>query len=568
MRSLRVEWLVLPLAILPVAVAGLLCLLARSSYRAQVAPFLADGRVEVRARLDELPDGGADLRQRFRAEFESTAAPPGLRDIPVEIAGHAGIVRLAEGPLSSERWSCGDESLMGLSAAALADSQVRLEIESGRPPVEFDGASTTDRLFAEALRSPTLATLRETPLPAATKAYVIRRQLRTEPNDPAWQQAEALMDLLAAVESAGTIDTLLRRVGIHEIDGGALLAFGVGRPFVVVPSERDVHRQSLQIDLPGAADVRLFWFGDRGADADLESVAWAGHLDQPLAGSWAALLPSGDAWWKGTQVRRWFALGAALILVLLAAPVMLFVSLRRRARLDEARARFLNEIAHDLRTPLTSLRLYAEMLTGTDVAPDARERYADVIAREAARLTSLLANLLDLSRLEDGKRTYDVQDLNIADAIESASADFLALYPARADDLHVTGANDVVARGDPTAFARCLGNLLDNAGKFTESGVAIEIAWSVTADRHVCVTVADEGPGIAASELQTVFTRYTRGVRAQADGIPGTGLGLSLVQELMDGVGGSVAVTPDGEKPTGAVFTLRLPAASRGDARA
>ena len=568
MRRLRVEWLVLPLALLPVVVAGMLCMLARSSCRAQIAPFLADGRAEVEARLNELPDGGADLRQRFRDEFESADVPPGWRDIPVEIAGHEGIVRLAEGALSSERWLCGDKTLTGLSAAALADAQVRLEIESGRAPVEFDGASATDRLFAEALSAPTLATLRETPLPAATKAYIIRRRMRSTPNDPIWQQAEELMDVLAAVESSGQIETLIRRVGRHCFGGGAFLSFGVGKPFLVVRSAQDTHQPSLQVELPDTPDVQLFWFGDGGADADLKSVAWTGHLDQPLAGAWAVLLPDDGAWWKGTQFRRWFALGAALILVLAAAPVMLFVSLRRRARLDEARARFLNEIAHDLRTPLTSLRLYAEMLTGADVAPDARERYADVIAREAARLTSLLANLLDLSRLEDGKRAYDVQDLNIANAIESATADFLALYPGRAGDLRVAGANDVFARGDPTAFARCLGNLLDNAGKFTESGVAIEIAWHVTADKHVCVTVADEGPGIAASELQTVFTRYARGVRAQADGIPGTGLGLSLVKELMEGVGGSVAVIPDGEKPTGAVFTLRLPAAPRGGARA
>jgi signal transduction histidine kinase len=228
--------------------------------------------------------------------------------------------------------------------------------------------------------------------------------------------------------------------------------------------------------------------------------------------------------------------------------------MRRQRRLDAERARFLNEVAHDLRTPLTSLRLYADMLASDRGDAESRGRYAAVIAREAARLTELLANLLDLSRLEHGKRTFDVETLPVQEAVDAAVRDFRALHPLRADDVVVDGDASVTLRGDRSAVARCLANLLDNAGKFTAPGDAIRCAWTQNGT-FVHVVVADQGPGVAAEERERIFERYRRGASATDDGVPGTGLGLSLVRELAAGMGGRVTL---GHAPRGAVFELTL----------
>jgi two-component system phosphate regulon sensor histidine kinase PhoR len=232
------------------------------------------------------------------------------------------------------------------------------------------------------------------------------------------------------------------------------------------------------------------------------------------------------------------------------------VSLRRRRRLDETRARFINELAHDLRTPLTSLRLYAEMLAAGKTPEEERPRYVETMARESGRLSALLANLLDLSRLERGSRDFARERIGLEEAVGRALADFAALHPARADDVRVSGPDDATVTADSTALARVLGNLLDNAGKFTEEGTTIRISWRAPADGEVELALADQGPGIPAEERGRLFRRYERGERAKADGVPGTGLGLALVRELVEGMGGRVRLAPS---ESGSRFEVTLP---------
>jgi len=123
----------------------------------------------------------------------------------------------------------------------------------------------------------------------------------------------------------------------------------------------------------------------------------------------------------------------------------------------------------------------------------------------------------------------------------------------------VAGPDDVRVTADRTALARCLGNLLDNAGKFTAAGTQVTLSWEEKGGR-VRILVADEGPGIPARERKRVFHRYARGRKAADDGVPGTGLGLSLVRTLCRGMGGDVRLVDPGE---GAVFELDLPGGSR-----
>jgi signal transduction histidine kinase len=215
----------------------------------------------------------------------------------------------------------------------------------------------------------------------------------------------------------------------------------------------------------------------------------------------------------------------------------LAIALRRRRRLDEARARFINELAHDLRTPVTSLRLHAEMLSEGRVPAGEEARYLGVLGRETARLSSLLANLLDLSRVERGRRAFETQTLDVTEALAAAVGDFAVVHPKRAGDVTIDAADGLAVAADRTALARCLANLLDNAGKFTAPGTAIRVSAAKDAGR-VRIVVADDGPGVAAADRARVFELYQRGSSAAASGAPGTGLGLALVRELVQGMRG------------------------------
>jgi two-component system sensor histidine kinase KdpD len=284
-----------------------------------------------------------------------------------------------------------------------------------------------------------------------------------------------------------------------------------------------------------------------------QAVVWSGELEAPLAGRWRWVSKYGDAWWNTPRVRRWAGPVLLFLAAFLVLPIALLVSMRRRRRQEEARVRFLNELAHDLRTPLTSLRLHAELLARGTKDPAKRARYEATVTREAARLSGLLANVLDLSRLERGKRSLETVTLSVASAVGQAVSEFVATHPDRKDDVQLEGPDDTQVVADPSALGRVLANLLDNAGKFTEPGTAIALRWD-DAGARTRIVIADEGPGIPVGEEQRVFDRYVRG---QSSGqVPGTGLGLSLVRELVQEMDGTVVLLPSSK---GAVFEIRLP---------
>ena len=117
--------MILPLALLPLSAAVALCLVARSAYRAEVAPFLADGAAEATAWVAALDDYGAALRQSFTAQFAGTSPPPGYVDVPIDLAGRLGLVRVQKGRQSLDPWRFGDALPGGVSAMALADALMR-----------------------------------------------------------------------------------------------------------------------------------------------------------------------------------------------------------------------------------------------------------------------------------------------------------------------------------------------------------------------------------------------------------------------------------------------------------
>jgi signal transduction histidine kinase len=545
------EWLLVPVFALPALAAAALVLWARHDYFARIEPYRRDGEGAAVRWIAREPGRVGWIA----SEFAKSLPAPKETDDGWESFCHpagGGFVRVEGAKAPHAGWELGGGYASGLRPKALADANVRLAIETGAAPGAQPGIDAGTAAFVALIASPDEAKLRGAPLRASTKLYLLRRRFDGKPA----AEAEALATLADFESMAEAPGASLAR-GAHPAGGAVVLRGDTG--FLVFPSRLAPKLPAYVVAEDDAGDVRLAW--SPVATADAADVAWRGRLKVPLAGEWTLVLPHGDRWWESGSFTRW-ALPAALgCIAFLFVPAALTISLRRRRRLDEARARFINELAHDLRTPVTSLRLHAEMLSEGRVPKGEEARYLGVLGREAARLSSLLANLLDLSRLERGKREFEVQSLDVGEILGVAVEDFALIHPKRADDVTLDVAAGLSVSADRTALARCLANLLDNAGKFTAPGTAIRVSAERADGARVRIVVADDGPGIAAADRARVFKLYERGGAAAASGAPGTGVGLAVVRELVQGMGGRVTLHAS---PRGAAFEITLPEASHG----
>ena len=242
---------------------------------------------------------------------------------------------------------------------------------------------------------------------------------------------------------------------------------------------------------------------------------------------------------------------------------------RMAEQLDDARGQeraFLLSVSHDLRTPLTSIRGYAEAMTdGTADDAETRRRAAAVIAAESRRLERLVADLLQLARLDAREFSLHRRSFDAVSAIRDA----LDAFRPQAEELGITLQLDapdspraITADTDPERLGQIVANLVENALKYATTAIAVVVRPDgATAD--LVLEVRDDGPGIAPTELDAVFERlYT--ARGTPGRTVGTGLGLAIVRELAAAMGGTVRATSE---PTGgATFTVRLPVRAPGPA--
>jgi two-component system, OmpR family, sensor kinase len=219
----------------------------------------------------------------------------------------------------------------------------------------------------------------------------------------------------------------------------------------------------------------------------------------------------------------------------------------KRAR--EAERAFLLSISHELKTPLTAIRGYAEALEEGVLTA---ERAGEVIRTEAERLERLIADLLHLARLERDRFDIYPATVDLAEiARESASR-----HAARARELgvrlSVAPTAEAPARADPDRLLQVVSNLVDNALRCTPAGETVTLAPA--AGR---LSVIDAGPGITAEEIPHAFERFFLYRRYNGDRPVGTGLGLAIVRELTQAMGGDVEV--ESQPGAGTAFTIRLP---------
>lgn len=225
--------------------------------------------------------------------------------------------------------------------------------------------------------------------------------------------------------------------------------------------------------------------------------------------------------------------------------------------LETIRKDFVANVSHELRTPVAVIRANAETLLAGALEDEQRGPvFVQAILRNSERLSNLLADLLDLSRIEAGKYHLEIQSVGVEEAIRRALEAISPTAEKRHVSWDLTDSSHLFVLADPMALEQVLLNLLDNAVKYTKDGgkVLVRAAEQPTGVR---IEVADDGPGIPPQHRKRIFERFYRVDPGRSRELGGTGLGLSIVKHLVESMGGTVGVEP--ASPHGSIFWFVLP---------
>ncbi|MBI2159263.1 MAG: HAMP domain-containing histidine kinase [Candidatus Rokubacteria bacterium] len=260
------------------------------------------------------------------------------------------------------------------------------------------------------------------------------------------------------------------------------------------------------------------------------------------------------------QVAVFTAAFGALLAVIVAGIVVTWRLMRRETEMARLKSDFVANVSHDLKTPLSVIRMFGETLEMGRVTDETgRQEYYRVITRESERLSRLIDNVLDFSRIESGRRTYT----RLPTAVEPLVRETLEAfeYPLAQQGFKVEAriASDLPeVPMDADAVGQALANLIDNAIKYSGDTKAIAVEAAVV-DGRLALTVADQGIGIPAAEHARIFEKFYRVGRSETQGRRGSGVGLALVRHVVEVHGGRVTV--ESRPGEGSRFTLWLPLA-------
>lgn len=333
-------------------------------------------------------------------------------------------------------------------------------------------------------------------------------------------QLEALLnassDATVAIDRSGAV--MYMNDAARHLFSTAAVATAGPRPFIEVVRDHDLNDLLIAAARRGERSVRVVAYGPQ--------QRWIQATAVPIEGaaSWAALAVFHDL----TEVRR----------------------------LDSMRRDFISNVSHELRTPLAGIRAAAETLQegALDDKPAAQE-FLGHIQRETDRMTQMVEELLELSRIESGAAPMSFAQLDAA-ALVSDGVKRFAQQAERAGLALLVGgsASPLHVIGDAERLERALGNLIANALKFTPPGGVITASAQADGD-DVVIAVADTGVGIEPDEQGRVFERFYKADRGRGGG--GIGLGLAIVKHIVRAHSGTVAV--DSRPGRGSTFTMRLP---------
>jgi two-component system phosphate regulon sensor histidine kinase PhoR len=258
------------------------------------------------------------------------------------------------------------------------------------------------------------------------------------------------------------------------------------------------------------------------------------------------------------RLYRSMALISLVDLILIAGAVLIYRNVRRESELARMKTDFVSNVSHELRTPLALIRMFAETLEmGRVHSEERRQEYYQIIMQEAGRLTHLINNILDFSRIEAGRKNFRLTTVDLNKTIRQ----IMQLYKFHLDNNKFTsevqlGDMPLLIQADQEALTEAVINLIDNAMKYSEETKQIIIRTGRDGT-FVFAEVEDKGIGIDASEQKKIFEKFYRVSHGLTHNTKGSGLGLALVDFTMKAHNGSVTVRSESGK--GSCFRLSFP---------
>lgn len=290
-------------------------------------------------------------------------------------------------------------------------------------------------------------------------------------------------------------------------------------------------------------------------------------------------------------------LGLLITVLLLAIGVgswLIVRSLNSELKLARQKTDFVSNVSHELKTPLTSIRMFSELLADGRVTDSGKQRsYLNIITAEAARLTRLINNVLDFSRMERGEKKYNFQSCDLGEVVRMTAETFRPHFQANGFKFEcAVPEGKILVEGDCDALSQVIVNLLSNAGKYSiaperrppvrsvgdgDSGhagaetsapakdISVSLAQKSSPLSHAEIRVMDRGPGVPRGSGEKIFEKFYRAHDSLSNGIQGSGLGLTIARQIARAHGGDLVYEP--REGGGSCFILRLPVSNTDEHR-
>ena len=255
--------------------------------------------------------------------------------------------------------------------------------------------------------------------------------------------------------------------------------------------------------------------------------------------------------------RNNFLILGGLTFLLAGGLGLTYRNVSKEMALAKLKSDFVSNVSHELRTPLSLIRLYAETLEmGRMVSPDKYQEYYQIIRKESERLTALINNILDFSRIEAGRKEYDFRETDISELVRNTLESYKYQIEQQGFAFEEKIEPVPPMRVDREALARSLVNLVNNALKYSQDRKFIGVNL-YRKNGSVKLEVVDHGIGIPSQEQDRIFEKFYRVGDPLVHNTKGSGLGLSLVRHIVNAHGGDVSV--DSTPGEGSTFTITLP---------
>jgi signal transduction histidine kinase len=229
-----------------------------------------------------------------------------------------------------------------------------------------------------------------------------------------------------------------------------------------------------------------------------------------------------------------YTLVAFSLAVLLIGTFSVLQGLKNERRLVLMKSNFLSAVSHELKTPLTAIRMFAEILeSGRQTQEDKRKRYATLIGEEAMRLHGMIEGILDFTRLEEKRASLSFTDLDLTQAVQEVAGLMAAAFEKAGIklSLHLDAGTSI--RGDYDSIRSVVQNLLENSLKYSKGGTTVAVYLENSAEKAV-LRVKDQGIGISGADLKRIFDKFYRAGDELTRKTKGSGLGLAIVKQILD----------------------------------